>query len=169
MYSITLRLLCLSVCVVSRSLVHWTSLGSSVSARSVPNFCNIWAVVFTVSAKFSMAWEKKTHMWLCSVLQCNGLCCLNTSKHSQFGGGSTDCDSTPGSLRAPWSAVLYPHSHVGLTGSSASQSANTFSVMNILSEKYSKTVLGIPPSTPQLSFWIDECVFATVQGFDLHH
>lgn len=37
-----------------------TSLGSSVSARSVPNVCSICAVVFTVIAKFSIAWKSKS-------------------------------------------------------------------------------------------------------------
>lgn len=41
--------------------MHCTSLGSSVSARSVPKVCSICAVVFTVIAKFSIAWEKQKH------------------------------------------------------------------------------------------------------------
>ena len=60
-YDLTLSLSCFSVWAHSRSLVHCTSLGSSVSARSVPNFCSIWAVVFTVTAKFSMAWQRDNY------------------------------------------------------------------------------------------------------------
>lgn len=51
-----------------------------------------------------------------------GVLCVD----SQFGGVSTDCDSTPGFLLAPASAGLCPRTRAGLTASSASQSANTF-------------------------------------------
>lgn len=50
--------------------------------------------------------------------------------YSQFGGVSTDCDSTLGFLQAPGSGGLYPHSHAGLTESSASQPANTFNIFS---------------------------------------
>lgn len=46
----------LSVCVLSRSIVAWTSLGSSVSASSVPNDCRVCAVFFTIRANPSIAW-----------------------------------------------------------------------------------------------------------------
>lgn len=148
MHHITLRLLCLSVCAVRRSLVHWTSLGSSVSARSVPNFCNIWAVVFTVMAKFSTAYGNRltcysaissnlahhtpaimSNLWKLYnfIVSSYRYMVLNTtvSQCSLFGGVSTDCDSIPGFLLTLGSAGFYPHSHVGQTASSASQSANT--------------------------------------------
>lgn len=48
----------LVVCVLSRVVVAWTSLGSSVSASSVPNDCRICAVFFTISANPSIAWRK---------------------------------------------------------------------------------------------------------------
>lgn len=148
MHHITLRLLCLSVCAVRRSLVHWTSLGSSVSARSVPNFCNIWAVVFTVMAKFSIAYGNRlkcysamssnlahhtpaimSNLWNFYSFTVSSFrdMVLNTtvSQYSLFGDVSTDCDSIPGFLLTLGSAGFYPHSHVGQRASSASRSANT--------------------------------------------
>lgn len=134
MHHITLRLLCLSVCAVRRSLVHWTSLGSSVSARSVPNFCNIWAVVFTVMAKFSMAYGNRLTCYSAMssnlahhtpAIMSNLVLNATVSQCSLFGGVSTDCDSIPGFLLTLGSAGFYPHSHVGQTASSASRSANT--------------------------------------------
>lgn len=45
----------LCVWVLSTALVAGTSLGSSVSASSVPKLCSLWAVCLTMSAKLSMA------------------------------------------------------------------------------------------------------------------
>lgn len=118
---LTLRLLCLTVWVTRRSLVHWISLGSSVSARSVPNFCNSWAVVFTVTAKFSMAWGR-TPLWVHQHWSSSG---SRQHSNSPYGGVSTGCGSNPGFLPALQSAALCPHTHEGLTESSASQSVKT--------------------------------------------
>lgn len=56
MHGVTFILSFLVVCVLSRMVVAWISLGSSVSASSVPNDCRVCAVFFTINAKPSIAW-----------------------------------------------------------------------------------------------------------------
>lgn len=149
-HTVTLRLSCFSVCAVSRFLVDWTSLGNSVSARSEPNLCNIWAVVFTVMAKFSMAWGNKRLVNDASQMPLLGY----RTAYSRFGGGSTDCGSTPGFLRAPGSAGLYPRSHAGPTESSTSQSGKHYIVVGLTGHIHSYTFIYVSSPERYICYYV---------------